>query len=61
METKGIEQLPNSAPRGSLGETRAQNAAHSGRIDPDLAKLNEAWPTLSQKKRNAIIKIMGES
>ena len=46
METKGIELPANSASKGQLDETAAQNTAHTRHDDPALAMVIRAWPGL---------------
>jgi hypothetical protein len=60
METKGIELSANSALKGQFNESRAQNAAHGGHADADLAAVVRAWPGLPADLREKIKRLVAE-
>ena len=61
METKGIELPANSASKGHLYESRAQNAAHDGHADADLEQVVRAWPGLSADVKAEIKRLIERS
>ncbi len=57
METKGIELPANSAQKRHFDEARAQNPAHAGMDDPDLAWLVKHWSAMPELIRKQIAAI----
>jgi hypothetical protein len=42
-----------------LKDDDAQNDAHSQTVDPDLAKVIAAWPSLSEPIKRAMLALIG--
>ena len=62
MEAAGIEHVPETSEKSDV---LSQGAAESGAVaaqprglDIDLAKVVEAWPTLSKVARRVIIRLI---
>lgn len=58
----GLEPLANSPRKTQVavpsGAESGAVGARGGEVDPELAKLNEAWPALSEATRRRIVAIV---
>jgi hypothetical protein len=59
----GLERTPNSAKKSAVieigGAKSGAPSADSNAIDPDLARIVAAWPTLAEPIKRAMLALIG--
>ena len=55
----GLENNAETRVKSPFGKKLTPNPTPSDSVDPNLARLIESWPNLSESTKNAVLRLIG--